>query len=140
MSSIKFTLSESESWDKLSQIWSCLSIGKQKGKIDREEMKKTLGSKLKIKFWSVEEASEIGKKWFEIPDQERISHPEFFEKWDFESWLGAIEDAEVSLNEIVRKGNEGELLFEQFSQPSGGIDPLLFLIEIVDGRVISMDD
>lgn len=139
MPSIKFTLSEPASWNELSQLWDSLSAGKSNPKIDREEIRQVLGNRLKTRFLSTQEAEELGKKWFEIPYEERFSHSEFFQKWEFESWVDAIENAEILLERIERSKDEGKLIFKQLALPSGGIEALQFLIELFDGKVIDMD-
>lgn len=98
-----------------------------------------MGNRLKTRFLSTQEAEELGKKWFEIPYEEKFSHSEFFQKWEFESWVDAIENAEILLERIERSKDEGKLIFKQLALPSGGIEALQFLIELFDGKVIDMD-
>lgn len=139
MSSIRFVLSDSESWDKLFQLWFYFHNKDHNRKIDKAAVKEILGNQLETKFWSEEEAKEIGNKWFELPYQERLSHPEFFEKWHFESWIDALENTEISLDNLEKNGDEGKLVFQELSFPSGGIKALEFLVQIFDGQILNIE-
>jgi len=60
--------------------------------------------------------------------------------WDFDSWIDAIEDAEISYEELDVNGNGvGKLVFKQLAWPSGGIEATEQIIKVFDGVIEAND-
>ena len=60
-------------------------------------------------------------------------------KWDYGSWVDALNSAEIDYEDLTLEGNSGSLSFSQLSWPSGGIEATEELIRIFGGNIIEND-
>lgn len=119
-------------------------ISRQKalGQFDSEIICKLLGDKHELGFWwpTLEELICWQKRWSAASIDARNSDPALKNPWDYDSWIDALEHAEISITSIGIESNGcGILAFEQLAYPSGGIEALEYLIHLYDGEVVSND-
>ncbi|MEM7503562.1 MAG: hypothetical protein AAF417_16035 [Pseudomonadota bacterium] len=60
-------------------------------------------------------------------------------KWDYGSWIDALNNCDLRFDELRLNGSSGEIRFEQMSWPSGGLEATEELVRIFDGRILSSD-
>jgi len=109
-------------------------------KLDKSSVINLLRERINCKFWSPskEELLEWEKKWFSTPFENRFSDPSLQRSWHFNSWIEALETAELKFdNLIINNDGTGNLSFNQLAMPSGGIEATKYLIEIFDGEITS---
>ena len=61
------------------------------------------------------------------------------DKWDFGSWIDALNSAEQNYRSIEMRDRAGELTFYQLAWPSGGVQAIEQLIRAFGGRIVIND-
>ena len=93
----------------LERVFRYIKVAKQRDGIEEGEIRALLGALVKTKFLNLSEID--------------LSDPASLPAggWDFESWVDALNSADLSYDSIDCSGNVGVLGFAQNSWPSGGI-------------------
>jgi hypothetical protein len=108
-----------------------IASGKRSGSINEAPLRSMLGDLYDTKFISTKAESDYWlEKWRTNPTVEA--------PWDFGSWVDAFINAEIDLQKLsILPDGSGEIVFEQLSYPSGGLEALEELIKVFGGAVVS---
>jgi len=149
MTTIRFSNIQPDVINDFTIVFQYISQGKEQEylddekHIDAEELAYLLGERFETKFWwpTQDEAATYWEKWESISDQSRLKNPDWLNRpWDFESWVDALNNAEIEFQSLCVDGaGTGELIFKQLAWPSGGIEAVQYLVKIFDGTVIACD-
>lgn len=125
--------------DKMIDVFMIIKAGKEIGKIDGRKMELQCNESIIAKFWhpSEQEKSKFCDLWTSTKPELRDSIKELQVPWDYESWIEALNSAEIDLVDIsVDCNGNGEISLKQLSWPSGGIESMEWFVKIFDGIII----
>ena len=142
MAEIYFERLPPENIQKLQALFSLLKRHKDADALEGEEIRQLLGSVVEEKFWhpTEEELKDWQRRWDSTPVEKRFTDPSLKTPWHFDSWIDALESAEIQyLRLSVEQDGHGVLEFDQLACPSGGIEASEEIVKILGGTVTKTD-
>jgi hypothetical protein len=139
---IHFEQLPTENIPKLKALFSLLKQQKDADALEGEDIRRLLGSVVDEKFWhpTEEERQDWQRRWDSTPVEKRFTDPSLKTPWDFDSWVDALENAEIQyLRLSIEQDGHGVLEFDQLACPSGGIESSEEIIKILGGVVTRTD-
>lgn len=126
--------------ERLRTLFDYIKAAKAEERIDSAEIADILGAVVETNFWhpTPEELRAWQARWESTPVDRRFNDPSLVTPWDFESWVEAIENAEIAYLRLqIQQDGTGVIEFEQLAMPSGGLEatkemPLMFGATITD--------
>ena len=100
--------------------------------IREREVRGILGDLVESAFIDIDALRNEG-----VTDDQIIAEVERTRIWDFESWIDALNSANIAYEQLTLTADGGSLEFEQLSWPSGGIEATEEIIKIFGGEILA---
>ncbi|MEM9214149.1 MAG: hypothetical protein AAGD25_07345 [Cyanobacteria bacterium P01_F01_bin.150] len=142
MAYVRFRNLPAKNARQLTNFFDYVRTAKAEERLDADQIASILGDIVATNFWhpTPEELLDWQKRWESTPVERRFTDPTLKTPWEFESWVDAIENAEIAYVRITLDDDgSGTIEYEQLAIPSGGLDATKQIAKMFGATVTETD-
>ncbi len=142
MASVRFRDLPAANTQRLRDLFTYVKTAKAEERIEAGEIAAILGEIVENRFWNPtpDELNDWQTRWMNTPVEQRFTDPTLDTPWDFESWVEAIESAEIAyMNLQIHPNGTGTIEFEQLAMPSGGLEATEEMVKMFGATITECD-
>jgi hypothetical protein len=142
MAYVRFSGLPAANAERMHALFAYVKAAKAEERMDAGKIADILGEIVEAHFWhpTAAELRDWQTRWESTPVEQRVTDPTLATPWDFESWVDAIENAEISyLHLQIQRDGTGVIEFEQLAMPSGGLEATEEMAKMFGATVTDKD-